>query len=567
MAKQRKVEGEPLDVLRQLLEEGRNDEIVKLVEELLARNAELELKLATRFRRNPGEGVSSNQLLLLFGGLGKQPPPPDADPADLRPQVSAELEKLVDFPDFERRKAEEAEAKKNNKKKGRKAPTREPLPSNLDRVQNLITVPEGERACPSCREERTCIGHDVTEVVELIPARVVVRVDMREKLACKACEAEVVIAPAGDKVVSGGRCGPMLVATMLNDKYCFGLPWHRQLERFEAMGYPMPLSTATDQAKWAAERFDPLWRLALDQCMTSEIMHVDGTSMPVLDKNKTGGLRIGSMWGYVGYNPSHEAPGQIACIIYTSTGMKNKQAKGELGPEDVLLERAAALASFPEDSVARQGYTVADASNIFEASFALPGLTECGCNMHARRYFKKALDAGDERAVLPLGAFKRLHLIEKDIRDLPIDKKQAQRDALSLPVYEGLLKWCEEHQRYEPPSSPMGRANGYLPNHKEALMRFISDGVIPIDNGLVERFHVRTALTRKNFLFVGSDDGGRRAAIIYTILGCCRLAGVDAVEYMADVLPRLGGKLRREDLLELMPAQWKAARERAAAAA
>lgn len=542
-----------MDVLRELLEEGRSDDIVELVAKLLARNTDLEAQLAARLlRRNPSEKVSTNQLLLLLDELDKQARGGDGDDTDTRPEADEKIESSADAEELARKKLEEAEAKKKNR---RQPPVRKAFPADLRRVGNDLAVPAELRPCPQCGSERACIGHEVTEVIELVPAELIVRLDRREKLACEVCEAEVVRAPAGDKVVEGGRCGPMLVATMLYDKYYDGLPWHRQIKRFEKMGWKMPVSTATDQGKWAAERLQPLWRIALDQCVQAKVMHADATSMPVLDKMGDKGLRIGAMWGYVGENPEpdeHQVE-RVACVVYTSTGKKNKQHDHELGPEDVLALRS--------------GYTVADASNIFDASFARPGLIECGCNMHARRYFKKALDAGDQRAARPLVAFKRLYYIEDEIRDLPVAEKQAQREAKSRPVYDTLIEWCEAYKRYEPPGSPMGRAIRYLLNHKEALTRYISDGVIPMDNGPVERLHVRTALTRKNFLFVGSDEGGHRAAIIYTMLSCCALAGVDAVQYLADVLPKLGGRLKRDDLIELMPARWKARRSPASAEA
>jgi transposase len=533
-----------LEALRELLAEGRNDDIVELVAKLLARNTELEAQLAAKLlRRNPSEKVSTKQLLLVLTELDKQTQDAKADDTDARPELDGKLESSADAEEIARKKLEEAEAKKKNR---RQPSVRNAFPANLRRIDNKLAVPTEQRPCPQCGSERTCIGHETTEVIELVPAQLIVRRDRREKLACNACEAEVVRAPVGDKVVEGGRCGPMLVATMLYDKYYDGLPWHRQVKRFEKMGWKMSVSTAADQAKWAADRLQPLWKIALDECIAAKVMHVDATSMPVLDKMGTNGLRIGSMWGYVGENPEpdeHQVE-RVACIIYTSTGKKKKQHKRELGPEDVLALRS--------------GYTVADASNVFDASFARPGLIECGCNMHARRYFKKALDAGDQRAARPLAAFKRLYYNEDEIRDLPIAEKQAEREARNRPVYDTLIEWCEVYQRYEPPSSPMGRAIQYLLNHKEALTRFLSDGVIPIDNGPVERLHVRTALTRKNFLFVGSDEGGHRAAIIYTMLSCCALVGVDAVQYLADVLPRLAGDLTHDELLELMPARWKA---------
>lgn len=210
--------------------------------------------------------------------------------------------------------------------------------------------------------------------------------------------------------------------------------------------------------------------------------------------------------------------------------------------------------------VVQRIHTVADASNLFELSFKRDDLIECGCNMHARRYFAKALDGGDTRAALPMAAYKKLYEIEHEIRDLAADAKLAERQARSKPVFDELMSWCDVHEPHEPPSSPMGTALRYALNHRTALGRFLEAAEVPIDNGIVERLHVRAALTRKNYLFAGSDAGGDRAAIAYTILASCRLAGVDPVEYLADVLPRLARKVRLLDVPQLLPAAWKAAR-------
>ena len=145
--------------------------------------------------------------------------------------------------------------------------------------------------------------------------------------------------------------------------------------------------------------------------------------------------------------------------------------------------------------------------------------------MHARRYFVKALDAGDKRAALPIAAYKKLYEIEAEIRDAMPTTKLAERRARSKPIWDELVAWCERAQearasvvearhRAPLPHQPPGRARS-LPRVR----------LLPLDNGIVERLHVRAALTRKNFLFAGADSGGERAAIAYTILGSCRLAG------------------------------------------
>ena len=210
----------------------------------------------------------------------------------------------------------------------------------------------------------------------------------------------------------------------------------------------------------------------------------------------------------------------------------------------------------------REGEVVADASPLFDTSFKRKELNECGCNMHSRRRFTKALDAGDTRAALPLAAFKKLYDIEKELKDATIEERRRVRQEKSKPVYDDLLAWAVAHRPYEPPSSNMGQALQYLCNHHVALTRYLGSGVIPIDNGVVERLHVRTALTRKNFLFAGSDAGAERAAVAYTLLGCCALAEVDPVEYLADVLPRLATRrVRISDMPALLPSAWKAERD------
>jgi len=526
--------GPVLDILRELLAEGRDGAVLALVSKLVARNGELERRLAQLLSRgHKNEGISTAQLKLFLDALCAQP---QGDDAPASPEIGEANDKLRSASGIDEKSTDGA-ATENP---ARQPSLRQPPPAHLPRVENPIAVPAAERACPSCGAERTCIGHDVTEVIELVPAQVIVRVDKREKLACGTCEGEIVRAPVGDKVVSGGRLGSTLVAVLLVDKYDDGLPLHRQKRRFERMGLPLSVSTLADQVTWGTDLLRPLWRAAVAEVLAAEVMHVDATGLPVLDAEATGGKRLGSLWGYVGDE-------SVAAYLYASTGKKKAQRPGELGPEDMLARRT--------------GYTVADASNLYDASFERPDLIECGCNMHGRRYFTKALDGGDARAALPIAAYKKLYEIEGRIRGSGLDEKLAVRQAESKPVWAELVAWCETYKPHEPPSSPLGAAIRYLTNHQEALGRFLDDGVIPIDNGIVERLHVRAALTRKNFLFAGSDTGGERAAIAYTILGCCRLAGINPVEYLTDVLPRLARRVRLRDLAELLPSRWKPTRD------
>lgn len=539
--------GPVVDVLRTLLgDHGERDTVLSIVGELVARNAELERRverLSSRYK--PTERVSRAQLVLFLQDIkhrqGAAPEPADqaADPHTRLLTADDELRAASGIDEGEADTADNLRTP---------APRRQPRspspPTQLRRVDNPIAVPTAQRACPTCGGERACIEPHVTEVIELVPAEVIVRRDLREQLACTNCEGPSVRAPAGETVVPNGKLGLGLVAAILIDKYLDGLPLHRQRDRYRRLGIELAVSTLADQVEWCTDLLRPLWHAALAAIIDARVMHLDGTGLPVQDSDAAGGKRLGALWGYVGVN----ADEVLAAYLYVSSGKKTGQRPNERGPEDVLTLRT--------------GLTVADASNLFDASFARPELIECGCNMHARRYFVKALDAGDKRAALPLAAFKRIYKIEEEIRDLDSDAKLAARQARSRPVWDELARWCALRKQHEPPASKLGVAVRYFTNHEVALARFLDHGFLPLDNGVVERLHVRTALTRKNFLFAGSDAGGERAAIAYTILGSCRLAGVDPREYLADVLPRLTGRVRLADLPALLPSRW--ARQRAA---
>jgi len=291
-------------------------------------------------------GVSAAQLKLFLGQMGAT----GADTSD---------EDAPDFGDANAKLRGASGIDDSAAKPAKQPPLRKPPGAQLPRVDNVIKVPEAERRCPACGAERTCIGHDVMEVVELEPARVIVRVDRREKLGCEPCDGQLVRAPVGDKVVSGGRLGSTLVAVLVVDKYDDGLPLHRQKRRFERMGVDLAVSTLADQVTWATDLMRPLWRLAISQVLTATVMHLDATGLPVLDRDAAGGKRLGALWGYVGDE-------NVAAYLYTSTGKKSGQRPNELGPEDMLAQRL--------------GYTVADASNLFDSSFERPDLIECGCN-------------------------------------------------------------------------------------------------------------------------------------------------------------------------------------------
>ena len=469
---------EVIALIGTLLETGKSDEVIALVGNLMAKYKALQRQLAERGRgdHKTSEIVGSAQLRLLLTGLEKLNEPESTGPDELR-EADEELTKAADLDELK------LEPKKKKKEKKPKRPALRPFPEKLRRIDNPIPVPDDERPCPKCGGARECAGYDTTEVLERFPPELVVRRDMREKVVCKnkGCEGSMCRAPLPDKVVAGGRLGPRLVACIVVDKYRDGLPLNRQAQRYQRLGVDLPLSTLVDQVRHVTDAAGVLHEVAMEEVLGAHVMHLDGTGLPVLDKDHPNGKRLGTLWAYVG-------DGKVSFYLYTATGKKKGQrrdADGKLiekGPEDVLRERV--------------GLVVADASNLFEESFKREDLIECGCNAHGRRGFIKALDRGDSRAALPIGAYRRLYEVEREARDMSVEERTKLRQRKSRPVFDAILKWCQRYAPYEPPSSPLGAAIQYFVNHHQALGRFLDDGSIPIDNSLVERQHVRVALTR-----------------------------------------------------------------------
>lgn len=522
--------GRPRDVARKLLDEGHHAELLALVDKLVAKNEELERLIASaRTLRNRAETVSSEQLRLILDELAAMPIDGNSESG----KAEAD-EKLAE--------AAKKHGGREEKTKPPKQPAlRRPPPPNLRRVDNPITVPEAERRCPKCLAMRKCVDHETTEVIDLIPAEVIVRVDRREILACDRCDQEPIRAPLGDKVISGGAYGSRLVSDLVVNKFWNGLPLNRQHEMLERLGLDMPNSSMGDQIHWATELLEPIHRRLIGEVLTATVLHVDATSLPVKDKDSATGLTIGSLWGYVGDESG-------AVFLYTRSGHKVAKAQDEIGPETFLAER--------------KGFVVADAAGILDASFERDDLVEVGCNMHARRYFVKALDAGDKRAAVPLAAFKALYDVEAEARALDADGRLGLRQRRSKPIYDELANWSRTYRPLEPPESKLATATAYLLNHELALTRFLGDGRLPIDNGIVERLHRRPAVGRRSYLFAGSHEGAKRAAIAYSVCATCNLLGVDPVAYLADVLPTLARGIAFTEVPRLMPAAWK--RQRAA---
>lgn len=424
--------------------------------------------------------------------------------------------------------------------KRRKPAVRQPLPEHLPR-ETVELAPE--IACSCCQPELTRIGEDVTEVLETIPAQLKVIRYVRPKLACRACQA-VFQAPSPDLPISKGRPGPGLIAQVIMSKYGDGLPLYRQSEIFARQGFEIDRQVLADWMGHAGWWYAPLAELIGSYVMAAPAIHSDDTPIQVLAPG-LGRTRTGRLWAYV-VDERPWAGNRAPAAFYRYS----PDRKGER----------------PRDHLAGyQGFLHTDAYSGYESLYRprgnkAPMITQVACMAHARRYFFDVYDATKSPiAEEALRRIQALYLIETEINGKPAEIRQAERQARAAPLLASFKSWAEAERRRLSSKTTLGRALQYSLSRWDALTRYTTDGRLAIDNNPAERAIRGIAMTRKNYLFLGSDEGGRRAAIFYTIIETAKLNGLHPQAYMADVIDRMAKGHPINRLAELLPWNWNAA--------
>ena len=491
--------------LASLLEADRKDEALDLFVSLLTQVTsdhdklahQLRLMIKERYGRKT-ERMDPAQLKLFLEELEKAA----KDENESRPVVA-----------YIRRKPIE--------RKGSKAMIPDSIPREVVRVE----PDEADKTC-GCGASKVCIGCERSQVLELIPAQFKVIVYERAKYACKACEGEgVIVAPVRAKPIDGGLPGFGLMADVLIKKYAEHLPLHRIREIYKRHGPDIPVSTLADWVTAGSESGWPLAQEIRRRMLESGVVQVDATPLTVLDRDKPGGSKRGHMYAMLGDD---------TWVVY------DYRPTGEgTGPCEFLG--------------LREGWIQADAGSAFDPLFALGRAKEAGCWSHARRYFVQALDS-DKRAAIPVKWIQDLFMIEREAADKSPDDRLAIRLKRSKPILDDLRVWIGDTWPTAPPKSPMGKALTYAVNQWKPLGRFLEDGRLPIHNNACERALRKIAIGRANWMFAGSDEGAERAAVIYTLLGTCRLRGVEPFAWLKDVLEKLASGWKQSDIAALLPA-------------
>jgi transposase len=464
-----------------------------------------------RFGQSSERGAILEQLELKLADLQE-----DASAAETAAELAAGKAKIA-VRSFERR-----------------APARRPFPAHLPRERVIYPAPS---ECPCCGGVVHKIGEDVTESLELVPRHWKVIQHVREKFSCRSCES-ITQPPAPSHPIARGRAGPGLLAHVLWSKYCLHLPLNRQSAAYAREGIDLDVSTLADWVGACATTLMPVVEAIRAHVFAAERIHADDTTVPVQAKGK---CRTGRLWTYVRDDrPFGEPAAPTAALFYSPD-------RGGEHPQQHLANYA--------------GLMQADAYAGFNKLYApsrQPGpIVEAGCWAHARRkFFDLARLQKAPIAVEAIDRIDALFAVEREINGLTAQERLAVRQERSRPLVAGLEAWLREQRGKLSSKSDTAKAIDYSLRHWPALARFIEDGRLCMSNNAAERVLRCVAVGRNNWTFAGSDDGGRRAAAIYTLTETAKLNDIDPQSWLADLLARLLDYPAKR-ISDLLPWNWR----------
>jgi transposase len=393
-------------------------------------------------------------------------------------------------------------------------PARRALPEHLPREQIVHDPP---CTCPACGGELRRLGEDVSEMLEYVPGRYKVIRHVRPKLSCASCQ-KIVQLSAPSRPIERGIAGPGLLAHVLVSKYCDHLPLYRQSQIYAREGLELDRSTLADWVGGASALLEPLVQALVRYVLSTYKLHGDDTPVPVLCPGR-GTTKQGRLWTYVRDDrpaASNEPP---AVFFRYSPDRKGERPRAH-------------LANFT-------GVLQADAFAGFDRLYG-ERIQEAACWAHVRRKFYDIQVAlASPIAAEALDRIGRLYGVEAEIRGRPPDERCLVRQARAGPELESLRAWLHTTVTTLSKKSELAVAIRYALTNWTALTRYRDDGRLEIDNNAAERALRTVALGRKNWLFAGSDDGGERAAIIYTLLGSAKLNDLNPERYLCYVLERI----------------------------
>ncbi len=391
---------------------------------------------------------------------------------------------------------------------------RRPFPESLPRVEEMVEPKEADKLCSYCGKPKAKIGEDVCEVLEHIPQKFFVRKITRPKYACPShAEEGVCQAAPPARFIPKGNVGEGLLAEVLLSKYVNHMPLSRQEKNFRRLGVDIAVSTMVGWMAAATEKLSPIVAAMQKGILLGDIAFSDDTTLPVLREDKKGGCHRGYLWVY--------SDGGTAVVFEYTPG------RGQEGPKAFLN--------------AFKGFLHSDAYVVYDCLHEKAKITPAFCWSHARRKFVHALESGEERARRATQLIGRLFLVDRYARAKGADAKVTLelRNRASAGILEALKRYLKKIGPYVLPESALGKAIGYVDKRWEGFSTFLTDGRLSLDNNFSERQIRQVVLGRRNYHFAGSEEGARRAAILYSLVCTCKILGLDPWKYLAHVFATL----------------------------
>jgi len=405
----------------------------------------------------------------------------------------------------------------------------------LRQIRHEHDLSDEEKVCSCCGRTMDRIGEDVTRELEYEPAKLEAHIHVRPKYACRHCKDGVSAAPLPPRPIPGGIAGPGLVTEVIVSKFGDHLPLYRLEDILTRYGVYISRSTMCDWVKSTADLFRPLYDLQRELVLQSSVMWTDDTPITVLGGRE--GSFQGHFWTYIG---DREHP----YSVYDFTTNHSRD-----GPARFLRDYS--------------GYLHADAYTGYDGIFLAPGsgIIEVACWAHARRRFFDAVRSNPRESHQVLEWIRQLYDIEDRAHDWSVDVCRELRAGEANPVLDKIEAYLAELARTALPKTTLAKAVTYARNQWEALRRYTEDGRLRIDNNTSERTLRHQAIGRKNWLFLGSEAAGPRAAVLYTILAGAKRHRIEPWVYVRDLLLRLNAEDAR--LEEMLPDRWAAAHPKA----
>ncbi len=414
------------------------------------------------------------------------------------------------------------------RRRGQRRRVRHPLPDHLE--TETVTIEPEEKMCPCCGKPLERIGEEVSEEIDMIPAKLIRRRTVRPKYACRCGEAGVKIAPLPPRLIPQSRLGLGLATHIVLSRFDDHLSFYRLEQQFrERHGIRIPRQQMvqwTEQiASWLRPVYDAMWQ----QMLASGYLQVDETPVRVLDPDVEGKAARGYLWFYA------------------------------VPRGDVILDfdRSRALKVVQQRLKDFTGTIQTDAYEVYQSLERKESrIDRIGCLAHSRRRFYAALQQNLPDAVWFISQIRLLYQIEGEASDLAPSERHVLRQRQAPAIWQTLKARALELQPKFLPKSTLGSALRYFLDEYGALTGYLREGRFEIDNNLIENSIRPSAVGKKRWLFIGHPDAGWRSAVIYSILVSCRRRGINPQDYLTDVLRRLP-TATTSNIQDLMPANWK----------